>query len=93
MFQLSGDLTCGGERFDEKRAFRVTHVFGTDVEVYSGQGEIFRKRAVMRNDAGTVRRAQCVFNPRRQNAHTGLKPLGGADHIDLAHNALPDPAL
>src|SRR5208337_3691197 len=57
--QLIEDLARGGERLNEY-GFRVTHVFRYDVEIFQRQGEIFRKRAVVRNDAqhrapGTMR--------------------------------------
>jgi len=57
--QLSEDLTCGGER-SMKTAFASLTFFGTTWRFSRRQGEIFRKRAVMRNDAeyrtpGTMR--------------------------------------
>src|SRR5208282_1025983 len=90
--QLIEDLARGGERLNEY-GFRVTHVFRYDVEIFQRQGEIFRKRAVVRNDAqhrapGTMR-LQAAPAERAQR----LVAIGGAGHIDFACHALAHPAL
>jgi hypothetical protein len=63
------------------------------VEIFQRQSEIFRKRAIVRNDAeyrtpGTMRLQAAPA----EGAHRPVA-IGGAGHIDFACHALPEPAL
>ena len=51
MFNLIEDLASGGKRFDEDGLSHRCTFVRNDVEIFQRQREIFRERAVVRNDS------------------------------------------